>query len=95
MHTPGPWRVSGCRMRTLSECDNYLVEHGDEQERSPLIAEIFTDDSRLPVEANARLIAAAPKLLEALEGLVDAGEKLNLDFDLTEARSAITAAKGE
>ena len=73
MHTPIPWRVSGCRMRTLSKHDNYLVVHGDEQERSPLIAEVFTDDERLPVEANAEFIVRAcnshDKLLEALEGL--------------------------
>ncbi len=59
-HTPGPWRVSGCVMVGLSATDSPLIEHGDEQEGSPLIAEVYTDSDRLPAAANARLIAAAP-----------------------------------
>jgi len=54
----------------LSATDSPLIEHGDEQEGSPLIAEVYTDSDRLPAAANARLIAAAPALLEALEAVM-------------------------
>lgn len=101
-HTPGPWRVSGCRMKNLDEHDNYLVEHGDEGTGSPLIAEVYTDSNRLPVEANARLIAAAPELLKALETLLMGYDSLgehepvsNLIAGARMARDAIKAAMGD
>lgn len=51
------------------------------------------------VEANARLIAASPALLEALEGACDvlesiAGQVEGASFALTEARAAIALARG-
>lgn len=64
-YTPGPWRVSGCQLG-----QKLLIEHGDERERSPCIGSVYTDGGKLPQEANARLIAAAPELLEALQELV-------------------------
>ena len=41
------------------------------EEVSPLIAEVFHDGGRLPGDANARLIAAAPEMREALAGLFE------------------------
>lgn len=73
-HTPGPWRVSGSQMRQLSGPPDLLIEHGDDQDFSPLIAQIHSDGGRLPAEANARLIAAAPEILTALEKVCDALE---------------------
>ncbi len=43
--------------------------------------------------ANARLIAAAPELLAALEGIVDGWER-NLSGPIADARAAIARAKG-
>lgn len=68
-YVPGPWRVSGCRRSTSQGTDDYFVEHGDTETYSPTIAEIKSDGGRLPVEANARLISAAPELYEAMQGL--------------------------
>lgn len=77
-HTPTPWRVSGCRMRQLDEHDNYLIEHGDEDTGSPLIAQVYTDSNRLPVKANAEFMVWAcnshDDLLAALETIASAEE---------------------
>ena len=54
----------------------------------------------MPDKANARLIAAAPELLEACEATLDAlTELIGADYDLTgeqaKLRAAIAKAKGE
>ena len=62
-HTPGPWRSdlpyvsapSGEHRKIVADCDHYFSD--DE-------CEYLSDDE---CEANARLIAAAPELLAALE----------------------------
>ena len=60
-YTPGPWFVSGCRAGEM-----YIVVHGGVVESEPIICE--------PRDiANARLIAAAPDLLEALVDLLGDG----------------------
>ena len=72
--TPGPWRVDG------HEHKNGVVEYtivsisGDAVGCAP-VAEVLRNNPRpIPehrVEANARLLAAAPDLLAALESLVE------------------------
>lgn len=61
MHTPGPWHVRGFKVWEDLFRSN---------ERRGIVAEIAISwrDSE-EAEANARLIAAAPDLLEALEAL--------------------------
>ena len=77
-HTPGPWRVSvgdlvvGANGRRVADC-----EHTPYLERP---AASIPED-----EANARLIAAAPELLEALECVLR-------DADRVAAGHAVTAA---
>ena len=44
-------------------------------------------------EANARLIAAAPDLLEALQGVLRVADRATVEFDA--ARAAIAKATGE
>lgn len=98
-HTPGPWKVDGYRIHT-----------GDEQYPAyRTIAKVnvvnFGDFWAVEetAEANARLIAAAPALLEALE-LAEAtiarltirhGPFSSTDGTLSIARAAIALAKGE
>ena len=59
-HTPGPWTASDER-RGIFE----IIHDGD------LLAQVWgvrpAGDGDLPAEANARLIAAAPELLEACQ----------------------------
>lgn len=79
-HTPGPWHVHVDRVF----CDNDKV-----------IAEIFST-FRGSHEANARLIAAAPAMLDALKlaysMLVD--DETQNDPAVIEIRAAITKAMG-
>jgi hypothetical protein len=72
-HTPGPWHVTACL--------DYWVEHGhaitgadDGFMGVALCGDISwpnSDERQKEWEANARLIAAAPDLLEALKVLAD------------------------
>jgi len=83
-HTPGPWEVAGNLVRTVPEASGGGMCGGF------LIAEVpISDENRHP---NARLLAAAPDLLGALEGLImfHLGE-----FQVAAARAAIAKAKGE
>lgn len=71
-HTPGPWLITG-----EDECTVYALHHnGDFKNGKPFFVNRFytrvedcRDQGGTPDEAraNARLIAAAPDLLEALE----------------------------
>lgn len=74
-HTPGPWAVHPADSMELAERHN--VPLGAKESLTGEFA-VYTDDGRgngvlLPREqfdANARLIAAAPELLAALENLL-------------------------
>ena len=79
-HTPGPWLVmSGAYEDRFTEI---VTEPG-----GPLIARVFTDD--------ARLIAAAPDLLAALERIAAGTLDLPDSFHVQQiARAAIAKAKG-
>lgn len=59
-HTPGPWKHRHTPLRGIAN-DVYCVDWSEDQEE---VAEIVHG------EANARLIAAAPDLLEACETAV-------------------------
>jgi hypothetical protein len=98
-HTPGPWALAG-------GCD-FIVSTVATQERfnifcgNPAIVCQFFEENCGGVcldfenkEANARLIAAAPELLEALEAMLNGygGELPKLDAI---AFAAIKKAKGE
>jgi len=77
-HTPGPW----------IEVGRYIETEGH------IICEMFSAGSREERDANQRLIAAAPDLLEALkdvmERLVDRHEA---DESAVKARAAIAKAE--
>jgi hypothetical protein len=70
-HTPGPWSFDGDGFDSVAaqHCgtDGYIVFQvlGDDKLNSICEIDPQTDDSE--AEANARLIAAAPDLLKALE----------------------------
>jgi hypothetical protein len=70
-HTPGPWEYNRC-----NKTDKTRVEFQIRRKGSVGLNEIvaFTDDKALyneeHVEADAKLIAAAPDLLKALQGVV-------------------------
>jgi len=63
-HTQGPWYYDGGRYVRIADTDGTICEVCDDDGHvDPVHAEI------LPQVANARLIAAAPDMLEALQAL--------------------------
>ena len=101
-HTPAPWRVSSESPRIIKK--DYRAIGSD---AGFLIASTMGHDnsgfyaSEQEADANARLIAAAPELLEALEMCTKAMASVLPDFNpcdqaaYDKARAAIAKAKGE
>ncbi len=97
-HTPGPWILSACSRHGFV----IWAESGDES-----VVQTVDDYGRIgPIdsESNARLISAAPELLDALErGLPSIEHCYHTNDDPTgalwdavvRARAAIAKAKGE
>jgi hypothetical protein len=90
-HTPGPWRVG---KGGPNGCPTVGTEKG-------LMVAMVSHGNSHPTQANARLIAAAPDLLEALEWALDAwdthnrtGDPMQGDWE-SDAIAAIAKAKGE
>lgn len=95
-HTPGPWtwgkrRLAESPVGTLyGQSGSVVCDFGDDTEFYPSAGE-------LPSEADARLIAAAPDLLEALWAALGAANGLRLssaDFPRPQIEAAIAKAEG-
>lgn len=104
-HTPGPWAFSqsaeyGDTRFYVAQADGapYTPNYSDV---ATLIAETVNDEYKSIQEANARLIAAAPDLLEALKELLE--DTQHADHDCKDAEwcpvvkacAAIAKATGE
>ena len=88
-HTPGPWH--------LGKEGYYFQSVRDQNEHITADVNITRSDGE--GGANARLIAAAPDLLAALEAIIKmigpyAGQG-RMDAEIAAARSAIAKARGE
>ena len=87
MHTPGPWKLfEGEHSEVVEVLDNRGL---------PIVSWGGFDDSRRTDEehnANARLIAEAPAMLEALERIFKHSDET---FAADVAREAIRKAKGD
>jgi hypothetical protein len=91
-HTPGPW--------SFDERFNWIsAPNGDTIAIDVLLTHpkgyIVTDDPQR--QANARLIAAAPDLLRALEGMLEWARRvkqLNPGLEIANAMNAVNKAKG-
>lgn len=87
--TPGPWIINGpWHVQAPTGPDNIPV----------IVAQVLTlrDGNRIQKEANARLISAAPELLEALQGLLSDWERVHGPIpDDHEAKAAIAKAGGK
>jgi hypothetical protein len=95
-HTPGPWAV---------DADAYPIFIYSESETWPLIDELGNEEGCKGAfiantgdnKANARLIAAAPELLEALKDMLDGHEDACTGYGegaADKARAAIAKATG-
>lgn len=82
-HTPGPWTTDG-----KAETDTLDIV-------SPLGRVAMLDCSHDLMLEDARLIAAAPDLLAALEGLLNALPSATTHPAIKAARAAIAKATGE
>jgi methionine synthase II (cobalamin-independent) len=100
-HTPGPWTYSRSAVQygdwrfyvAQAEGAPYTPHYSDV---ATLIAETVNDERRSIQEANARLIAAAPDLLEALKRLMGGTTTLqDAQEAAQQARAAIAKATGE
>ena len=102
-HTPGPWVVGASDFLDQWVCidapsgDPDLDYESWEGVAMAYGCEESPSEGLEKAKANARLIAAAPELLEALEGLLvvsphDTPEAYNY---VSNARAAIAKAKGE
>ena len=95
--TPGPWKL-----RPPVECDNPHIEFWVDAGEGVPIADIKVNAN---TEANARLIAAAPELLEALEVITTLVEDIIIHGEvgpysgdkprITKARAALAKARKE
>lgn len=94
-HTPGPWNV-----RYSEDRADAFIECGDRSNitdwAARFIAQTYVHD--LEDAANARLIAAAPDLLAALQNVIygwdNWAEQGNIEHAIDAARAAIAKATG-
>jgi len=91
-HTPGPWMLD--INKRGGEWD-YLIRtvkpHNPAGGVGMHVATVNVTFKHLP-EDNARLIAAAPEMLEALKAVVAVADRKTVEFDA--ARAAIAKAEG-
>ena len=89
-HTPGPWKVDGTGMAIYSANENLTF--------APMVAAAIGNEKSLDqLRADARLIAAAPELLAALESMLHLRKMPDevAECVLDRAVAAIAKAKGE
>lgn len=94
-HTPGPWFVylpkgvsGGCREIRTEKGRTHGTYRGTAIASTHGLSDDYQD------EANALVMAAAPRLLEALKRLCDEHRYSELE-EWVEARAAIAKAKGQ
>ena len=94
-YTPGPWRDDSTHVRTAI---NSIATANNKRKHIAMINITKNPEYEITIEeheANARLIAAAPDLLEALESIVG-GSTQRVSAELhTRAQAAIAKAKGD
>ena len=96
-HTQGPWKADGYSIRQASTGTRHVAEIAYTGPHHTPPNE-YPKSCRLQDEANARLIAAAPSLLDALIRLRAAfnGDSIpEVDMAMDEAESAIKQATSE
>lgn len=96
-HTPGPWKVfDGHGSNRFAPAIVDGIPDIDGKCVANCICHVATTND--DVAANARLIAAAPELLAALESLVDSVQRVDPGVygdDVASARKAIRKARGD
>lgn len=92
-HTPGPWEYwPAGNYHGFAIAPKGTLPTLASVERCGLNLNVQAHNFPGSTEANARLIAAAPELLEALKGVVRVADRATDEFDA--ARAAIAKAEG-
>jgi hypothetical protein len=93
-HTPGPWRTD---RNDIHSGQISVVHHCVGNDWVEVWSPDATAADEKEMEANARLIAAAPELLEALESMVEMVEMNGFGkaYAMDISRAAIAKAKGD
>ena len=86
-HTPGPWALNRGGDETYR-----VIDATDMNELSVIATVHFHDDGEGETKANAKLIAAAPNLLAALQAIVAGSWNDDYELILKNARAAIAKA---
>jgi len=90
-HTSGPWKIE---VELGARHDEFLIaKDAGDRGRGIAIAETRTGSGS--ERANARLIAAAPELLDACRGLLNALPSATTHPAISAARAAIKKATGQ
>ena len=99
--TPGPWFVSGVRYRMNGGEWHNVNRYNEATKKDDNIACVGYDPRTGDGMSDARLIAAAPDIAEALEKLLSVpivadyvGDNEHLDAVISAARAALARAKG-
>lgn len=79
-HNSGPWKI------THTAINGYRVNDSTGWGVAVVLKDVND-------KANARLIAAAPAMLEALKGVIRVADRATVEFDA--ARAAVSAAEGK
>lgn len=95
--TPGPWKVSEGLETFYEDCLKGLAVTTDE---GPVCHVWDAYQGRLPYEANAALIAAAPAMYTLLNMIqkilpIEGDENARIAFLLTQIRQVLMKARGE
>jgi hypothetical protein len=90
-HTEGPWKVSGNTELCITDVYDFSRFIGS---ASIMGSNNNFKESYEEAKANARLMSAAPDLLDALESCVSYGSMTGDEWVIEKARAAIAKAKG-
>ena len=88
-HTPGPWRYWACKVDSRANPPMY-----DYAQFANPNGHVFRAPLRYMREEDARLIAAAPDLLVALQRALNVLDATGAQDEATAARAAIAKAEG-
>jgi len=89
-HTPGPWKIDGDRFVYSLYPDNYANRF-----QCSVSTQSANQASPDELKANARLISAAPTMLEALKELLNCRYVRDCEGCTKRVKDAIAAAEGE
>lgn len=87
-HTPGPWIIHAPANAAFVRHPSIVSDTGE-------VAKATWASSERQTNANARLIVAAPDLLAAIEGLLNALPSATTHPAIKAARAAIARATGQ